>query len=255
MSIDLEYAIKTDIRNNPVVRETDVRERREFRRIVLLASLSVGLALFSAFQHFETLRYGYSIEQLRQDRAVRGNRQPAASPEHRDAARATETGGARAVSSVLLRRPPRTRSSWNAPSCRLQRPASWPAHAETPPHERRSSSRKPSVRNGSVSSCRTTDDRPDIAFERSWRQSLKQRVLVVLAFLVLWVVAHPGAAGSAPGVPARRAGGESQAASGAARAARGDCAATSSIVTAKCLPTRWKRGRSSRTRASSSPPT
>jgi cell division protein FtsB len=68
MSIDLEYAIKSDIRNNPVLRETDGRERREFRRIVLLASLAVGFVLFSAWQHFETLRYGYSIEQLRQDR-------------------------------------------------------------------------------------------------------------------------------------------------------------------------------------------
>lgn len=68
MSIDLEYAIKSDIRNNPVVRETDSRERREFRRIVLLASLAVGLVLFSAWQHYETLRYGYSIEQLRQER-------------------------------------------------------------------------------------------------------------------------------------------------------------------------------------------
>jgi hypothetical protein len=68
MNIDLEYAIKSDIRNNPVVRETDARERREFRRIVLLAGLSVCLALFSAWQHFETLRYGYSIEQLRQQR-------------------------------------------------------------------------------------------------------------------------------------------------------------------------------------------
>ena len=67
MSIDLEYAIKSDIRNNPVVRETDIRERREFRRIVLLASLTVCLVLFSAWQHFETLRYGYSIEDLRQD--------------------------------------------------------------------------------------------------------------------------------------------------------------------------------------------
>src|SRR6188508_2010291 len=68
MSIDLEYAIRSDIRNNPVIRETDGRERREFRRIVLLASLAVGFVLFSAWQHFETLRYGYSIEQLRQDR-------------------------------------------------------------------------------------------------------------------------------------------------------------------------------------------
>ncbi len=95
MSIDLEYAIKSDIRNNPVIRETDGRERREFRRIVLLASLAVGFVLFSAWQHFETLRYGYSIEQLRQDRRVRGDRQPATPSQHRDAARATEAGRAR----------------------------------------------------------------------------------------------------------------------------------------------------------------
>jgi hypothetical protein len=77
MSIDLEYAIKKDIRNNPVVREVDTRERREFRRVVLLASLAVGMLLFSAWQHFETLRYGYSIEQLRLDREFeeRVNRQ------------------------------------------------------------------------------------------------------------------------------------------------------------------------------------
>ena len=50
-----------------------------------------------------------------------------------------------------------------------------------------------------------------------------------------------GAAGSAAGVPARRAGGESQAAPGAARAARGAPGATSSIVTVKCWPTRSKR--------------
>ena len=69
MSIDLEYAIKTDIRNNPVLRETDVRERREFRRIVLLASLTVGLVLFSAWQHFELLRHGYRLEQMQRQRA------------------------------------------------------------------------------------------------------------------------------------------------------------------------------------------
>jgi hypothetical protein len=69
MSIDPEYAIKTDIRNNPIIREADLRERREFRRIMLLAGLSVGLLLFSAWQHFETVRYGYTIEDLRDYRA------------------------------------------------------------------------------------------------------------------------------------------------------------------------------------------
>jgi cell division protein FtsL len=69
MSIDPEFVVKTDIRNNPVIREADRRERREFRRIMLLASLAVGLLLFSAWQHYETLEAGYTIEQLRQFRA------------------------------------------------------------------------------------------------------------------------------------------------------------------------------------------
>ena len=69
MSIDPEYAIKTDIRNNPIIREADLRERREFRRIMLLASLAVCLLLFSAWQHFVTFRYGMEIEALREFRA------------------------------------------------------------------------------------------------------------------------------------------------------------------------------------------
>ena len=69
MSIEIEYAIKKDIRNNPVIRELDTRQKREFRRIVWLAALSVTMLLFSAWQHFETVRYSSNIEQLRVYRA------------------------------------------------------------------------------------------------------------------------------------------------------------------------------------------
>ena len=31
-SIDIEYAIKKDVRNNPIVREADTRQRQEFIR-------------------------------------------------------------------------------------------------------------------------------------------------------------------------------------------------------------------------------
>jgi len=64
-SIDLEYAIKKDIRNNPVIRELDTRERREIRRTIWLACLVVALLLFSAWQQFEMVRYGMNIEALR----------------------------------------------------------------------------------------------------------------------------------------------------------------------------------------------
>ena len=66
MSIDVEFAVRKDIRNNPVMRDVDTRQKREFRGIVLLACLSVGLLLFSAWQHFEIVSHGYEIEKLRQ---------------------------------------------------------------------------------------------------------------------------------------------------------------------------------------------
>jgi cell division protein FtsL len=69
MSIDIEYAIKKDIRNNPVVREVDTQQKRDLRRTVCLAVLIVGVVLFSAWQHYRTVNYGYQIEQLRLERA------------------------------------------------------------------------------------------------------------------------------------------------------------------------------------------
>jgi hypothetical protein len=77
MSIDLEYAIKKDIRNNPVIRELDTRERREIRRTIWLAGLSVALLLFAAWQQFEMLNYSMRIESLQAElvREERMNRQ------------------------------------------------------------------------------------------------------------------------------------------------------------------------------------
>jgi cell division protein FtsB len=65
MSIDLEYAIKKDIRNNPVVREVDLQQKHEFLRTLVLAALIVAMLLFSAWQHFEVVRSGYRLEELR----------------------------------------------------------------------------------------------------------------------------------------------------------------------------------------------
>ena len=69
MSIDVEYAIKKDIRNNPLVREVDAAQRSEFRRIVLLATLVVALVLFSMWQRQRMVSFGYEIESLRQQQA------------------------------------------------------------------------------------------------------------------------------------------------------------------------------------------
>ena len=65
-----EYAIKKDVRNNPIVREVDQSRQRELWTSVGVACLLVLVLLFSAWQHFELLRHGYQVEGLQQERAA-----------------------------------------------------------------------------------------------------------------------------------------------------------------------------------------
>ena len=65
-----EYAIKKDVRNNPIVREVDQSRQRELWTSVGVATLLVLVLLFSAWQHFELLRHGYQVEGLQQERAA-----------------------------------------------------------------------------------------------------------------------------------------------------------------------------------------
>ena len=68
--MDFEYAIKKDVRNNPIVREVDESRQRELWRSIGVGVLLVGVLLFSAWQHFELLRHGYRIEQMQRERAA-----------------------------------------------------------------------------------------------------------------------------------------------------------------------------------------
>ena len=65
-----EYAIRKDVRNNPIVREVDEARQRELWKSLGVAGLLVLLLLFSAWQHFELLRHGYQVEALQRERAV-----------------------------------------------------------------------------------------------------------------------------------------------------------------------------------------
>ena len=70
-AMDFEYAIKKDVRNNPIVREVDEARQRELWQSVGDRRRSWSLVLlFSAWQHFELLRHGYQIEQMQQERAA-----------------------------------------------------------------------------------------------------------------------------------------------------------------------------------------
>jgi cell division protein FtsL len=64
-----EYAIRKDVRNNPIVREVDERRVREQWRSVALGTLFVAVLLFSGWQRVELLQHGYRAEQMEQERA------------------------------------------------------------------------------------------------------------------------------------------------------------------------------------------
>ena len=65
-----EYAIKKDVRNNPIVREVDEARQRGLWKTVAIAGLLVAMFLFSAWQRTQLLRHGYQIEELQRQRAA-----------------------------------------------------------------------------------------------------------------------------------------------------------------------------------------
>ena len=68
-----EYAIKKDVRNNPIVREVDETRQRELWKSVGIACFLVLVLLISAWQHFELLRHGYRLEEMQRERASEEN--------------------------------------------------------------------------------------------------------------------------------------------------------------------------------------
>ena len=70
MSREFEYALRKDVRNNPIVREVDRERHLDLWRSVGAGVFLVAVLLFSAWQHFELLRHGYQIEQMQRDRAA-----------------------------------------------------------------------------------------------------------------------------------------------------------------------------------------
>jgi hypothetical protein len=65
MNLDLEYAIKKDIRNNPVVREVDLDHKRQLMRTVGLTVLVVAMLVFWAWQRFDMVKDRYDESKMR----------------------------------------------------------------------------------------------------------------------------------------------------------------------------------------------
>ena len=65
-----EYAIKKDVRNNPIVREVDEERHREMWRSTAVGAFLVIVFLFSAWQRVELVRQGYRLETMQKERAT-----------------------------------------------------------------------------------------------------------------------------------------------------------------------------------------
>ena len=65
-----EYAIRKDVRNNPIVREVDEQRQRDLWQSIGIGCVLVVVLLFSAWQHFELIRHGYRLEEMQRERAT-----------------------------------------------------------------------------------------------------------------------------------------------------------------------------------------
>jgi len=68
-AVDFEYAIKKDVRNNPIVREIDEERQQQLWRTAGISAVLVIVVLFSAWQTLELVLHGYEVQRLEHDRA------------------------------------------------------------------------------------------------------------------------------------------------------------------------------------------
>ena len=64
-----EYAIKKDVRNNPIVREVDAARERQMWGWIRMSLLALAVGLFYAWQHWEVRQHGYAVVDLERELA------------------------------------------------------------------------------------------------------------------------------------------------------------------------------------------
>ena len=224
-----EYAIKKDVRNNPIVREVDERRLREQWRSVAIGVLFVAVLLFSGWQRVELLQHGYRVEQMQKERGDAGRDQPAPAAGDRDAEVAAAHRIARdrtAASRGARRQAPRSSSS---ASCRRIR------------RRRRSWQRR--WRN------QVSEPTSD-----NWRATIRSRLLVGAAIFVLWAVGIQARLRLSAGAQARTIFRRARRTSPRGRWTFPPSAATFSTATAACSPTASTAIRSTACRVKSRTP-
>ena len=67
--MDFEYAIKKDVRNNPIVREVDEARQRQLLQSVVIGGFLSLVILFSAWQRFALVGHAYEMQRMQRERA------------------------------------------------------------------------------------------------------------------------------------------------------------------------------------------
>ena len=62
--IDFEYAIKKDVRNNPIVREVDEARQKQLLQSVVIGGFLCLVILFSAWQRFALVGHDFAMQQM-----------------------------------------------------------------------------------------------------------------------------------------------------------------------------------------------
>jgi cell division protein FtsL len=70
MAETFDYAVRKDVRNNPIVREVDYARQNELWKTGGLALVLVGAVFFWTWQHFDLVRRGYRLEELQKEQAA-----------------------------------------------------------------------------------------------------------------------------------------------------------------------------------------
>jgi len=70
MAEAFEYAVRKDVRNNPIVREVDAERQAEMWKSAALWALPLVAVMFWTWQHFEIVRHGYRLEEVQRERSV-----------------------------------------------------------------------------------------------------------------------------------------------------------------------------------------
>lgn len=70
MAEAFEYAVRKDVRNNPIVREVDAERQTDMLKTAALWAVPLIAVMFWTWQHFEIVRHGYRLEEVQRERAA-----------------------------------------------------------------------------------------------------------------------------------------------------------------------------------------